>query len=83
MLVVAISMGLIFVMSLYRIIRGPSFQDRLLGLSQTNVVLILSLCVLSVYWEKSFYIDVGVVYALLSFGEIAAFVKLHKKKGSM
>ena len=69
----------IFIMSLYRLIAGPSFQDRLLGLAQTNVVLVLILCTLAVWWEQSFYIDIAILYALLSFGETTAFVKVHRR----
>jgi multicomponent Na+:H+ antiporter subunit F len=79
MVIVLVILAPIFIMSLYRLIAGPSFQDRLLGLAQSNVVLVLILCTLAVWWEQSFYIDIAILYALLSFGETTAFVKVHKR----
>ncbi len=67
----------IALMSLFRLIVGPTFQDRLLSLSLVSVILVLMLCVLAVYLDQSFYLDIAMVYALLSFGEIVAFVKIH------
>lgn len=67
----------IALISLYRLIAGPTFQDRLLSLSLVSVILVLMLCVLAVHSDQSFYLDIAMVYALLSFGEIVAFVKIH------
>ncbi len=73
----------LLIMTLYRIIVGPTFQDRLLGLSMVSVELVLMLCVTAVMLEQSFYVDIAMIYALLSFGEITAFVKVHHwRKGS-
>ncbi len=67
----------LLIMTLYRLIVGPTFQDRLLGLSLVSVELVLMLCVTAVMLEQSFYVDIAMIYALLSFGEITAFVKVH------
>ncbi len=67
----------ISLISLYRLIAGPTFQDRMLSLSLVSVILVLMLCVLAVHLDQSFYLDIAMVYALLSFGEIVAFVKIH------
>ena len=57
----------IALMSLFRLIVGPTFQDRLLSLSLVSVILVLMLCVLAVYLDQSFYLDIAMVYALMSF----------------
>ncbi len=74
---VLITLIILFIMSMYRLIAGPSFQDRLLGLSLISTELVLILCVIGVYFDRSFYIDIAMVYALLAFGEITAFIKVH------
>ncbi len=68
---------ILFIMSLYRLVFGPSFQDRLLGLSMASTLLVLMLCVSAVLFDRSFFLDIAMIYALLSFGEITAFVKVH------
>lgn len=77
MLAVLIALILLFLLSLYRLVVGPAFQDRLLGLSLISTELVLILCVIGVYFEQSFYLDIAMIYALLAFGEITAFAKVH------
>ena len=77
MISVLSAMVILFIMSLYRLVRGPSFQDRLLGLSLASTLLVLMLCVTAVLFDRSFFLDIAIIYALLSFGEITAFVKVH------
>lgn len=74
---VIIFLILLFCLSLYRLAAGPTFQDRLLGLSLASIILVLMLCVTAVMFSSSFYLDIAMIYALLSFGEIVAFVKVH------
>ncbi len=69
--------------SMYRIFVGPSFHDRLLGLNLVSVHVILILCFFSVLFDQSFYMDIAIIYALLSFSEVIAFLKLYKKEGSV
>jgi multisubunit Na+/H+ antiporter MnhF subunit len=33
------------------------------------------MCTIAVIYEKSFYLDIAIIYALLSFSEIVAFLK--------
>lgn len=68
------------VMSLVRLVIGPTFQDRLMALSLVNTEIVLILAVLSVQRSASFFLDAAMVYALLSFGEIIAFVKIHRAR---
>lgn len=78
MLPVFLFLYLLSFLSLYRLFVGPTFQDRILALSLVNSSIVLILCTLSVQRSASFYLDAAIVYALLSFGEIIVFVKLHR-----
>ncbi len=60
---------------LYRLIRGPLLEDRLLALNVVAVLIILIMCFHSLIYGQSFYLDIALVYALLSFSEILAIVK--------
>ncbi len=61
---------------LYRLVRGPLLEDRLLALNIIAVLIILIMCYFSIMFEQSFYLDIALIYALLSFGEVLAFVKI-------
>lgn len=60
---------------LYRLIRGPLLEDRLLALNVVAVLIILIMSLHSMIYGRSFYLDIALVYALLSFSEIIAIVK--------
>jgi multicomponent Na+:H+ antiporter subunit F len=58
-----------------RLIIGPTTEDRLLGLNMVSAHIVLILSFLAVEYGSSFYLDAAIVYALLSFTEIIAFVR--------
>jgi len=72
---------LLLVPSAYRLLVGPSLQDRLLALSLVSVELTLILCILAVQFGQSLYLDIAIILCLLSFAQITAFLKLHKRRG--
>lgn len=61
--------------SLYRLIRGPLLEDRILALNVTAVIIVLIIALYSISYRQSFYLDIALIYAVLSFGEVLAFVK--------
>ncbi len=62
-------------LSLYRLLAGPSLQDRLMSLTMFSSFVVLLLCLFAVVQQRSLYLDVAVIYALLSFSEILALLK--------
>lgn len=52
---------------LVRVFLGPTPPDRLVGLDTLNTLVIVSMITLGVAFKEVIYIDVGIVYALLSF----------------
>lgn len=62
-------------LSVYRVIMGPTIQDRLVGLNliatKTTVVLVL----LAVLWDRRIFLDVALVYAILGYVGIIAITK--------
>ena len=62
-------------LSTYRVLVGPTIQDRLVGLSligtKTTVVMVL----LAVLWDRRVFLDIALVYAILGYVGIIAITK--------
>lgn len=63
-------------MSVVRLIIGPNLYDRLLALNMVSAHVTLLMSFYAVLYNHAFYIDVALIYALLSFTEIIAYVRL-------
>jgi multicomponent Na+:H+ antiporter subunit F len=66
-LIVLIILSLAIVMAMIRIVLGPTAPDRVVGLDTINTIVIVSMVVIGAIFEQVIYIDVAIVYALLSF----------------
>ena len=53
--------------SCIRAILGPTAPDRLVALDTINTLVVASMIILGVAYREVIYIDVAIVYALLSF----------------
>ena len=65
--VVLVILLLAIIMAVIRIILGPTAPDRVVGLDTINTIVIVSMVVFGAIYEQVIYIDVAIVYALLSF----------------
>jgi len=65
--VVLVILLLAVVMAVIRIILGPTAPDRVVGLDTINTIVIVSMVVFGAIYEQVIYIDVAIVYALLSY----------------
>ena len=63
--------AIIFVLLIFacgiRIWRGPTNADRMLALDVINILVVITMITLSLWFEQPVIIDVAIVYALLSF----------------
>ena len=66
-LVVFLALLLCSIMAIIRVIRGPTAPDRLVGLDTINTIVIVLMVVFGATFNEVIYIDVAIVYALLSF----------------
>jgi len=65
-----IVLGFLFlavVMALVRVIKGPTAPDRVVGLDTINTIVIVGMVIFGIATINVIYIDVAIVYALLSF----------------
>jgi len=66
-LVVFLALLLCSIMAIIRVIKGPTAPDRIVGLDTINTIVIVSMVVFGAAFNQVIYIDVAIVYALLSF----------------
>ncbi len=66
-LVVFLALLLCSIMAMIRVIRGPTAPDRIVGLDTINTIVIVLMIVFGAAFNEVIYIDVAIVYALLSF----------------
>ena len=64
---VAIFLAVCMAVILIRLFLGPTPPDRLVGLDTLNSLIVVSMVILGVAFNEIIYIDVAIVYALLSF----------------
>ena len=63
-------LGVLFlsiIMAIIRVIIGPTAPDRVVGLDTINTIVIVSMVIFGLAAGSVIYIDVAIVYALLSF----------------
>jgi multicomponent Na+:H+ antiporter subunit F len=65
----------ISIMSMIRIIIGPTTEDRLIGLNLVVAQVVGILVTMAVKFDRSIYLDVALVYAILGFVSILAIAK--------
>lgn len=66
-LVPAIALLLFMLISLLRLILGPTIPDRVVALDTINTLIIAGMILFGAAYEEVIYIDVAIVYALLSY----------------
>ena len=66
-LVVLLVLLFCVIMAMIRVIRGPTAPDRIVGLDTINTIVISGMVIFGAAFNEVIYIDVAIVYALLSF----------------
>ena len=52
---------------LYRIIRGPTIPDRMVGIDIFGVLVVGICAIIAIQTERSFILDIGIAWIILSF----------------
>ena len=82
-LFVLITLVALMVVYLYRVIRGPSVFDRVLGLNGISTKAIVLLVVIgSVYERVEMFVDISTGYALLNLVGALAIAKFLEERGA-
>jgi multicomponent Na+:H+ antiporter subunit F len=61
---------------LYRVVRGPSPADRVIAVDILGVLIIGVLALIGLYYDQGFFMDIALIWALLSFVASLAFAKI-------
>lgn len=63
----AIALLIFLFVSLIRVLLGPTIGDKLVGLDTINTLIVALMIILGAAFKRTIYLDVAIVYALLSF----------------
>jgi multicomponent Na+:H+ antiporter subunit F len=66
-LIVLLFLLLSIIMAIIRVIRGPTAPDRVVGIDTINTIVIAAMVIFGAAFQAVIYIDVAIVYALLSY----------------
>lgn len=66
-IIVLVFLVIFCILCLIRLIMGPSVADRVLAANMLGGIVIVIICVAAVMLGEDFLLDVGLVYALISF----------------
>ncbi|ASJ10600.1 cation:proton antiporter [Thermococcus sp. P6] len=54
-------------LALFRVLLGPSVPDRVVGVDTVNTLIVAAMVLLGAAYDRTIYIDIAIVYALLSY----------------
>lgn len=58
---------LIILIAIVRLVLGPSIADRVISVDTANTIAVSALIVLAAAYKQAMFIDIAIVYAMLSF----------------
>lgn len=77
-------LALMIVMYLYRVVRGPTVFDRVLGLNGISTKAIILLVVIGTVYERvEMFVDISTGYALLNLVGALAIAKYLEQRGTV
>lgn len=84
MIAAAIAALLLFSLAcFFRVIAGPSLLDRVAGADAIGIMLTVVLVLLGHLFDRSIFLDIALVYALLLFADFLIIVKFIDYRGKL
>ena len=81
--VVTIVIGLALVLPLYRVLRGPTVYDRMVGVTVAGTKTIILICLTGfVYGRIDMFVDIAIAYAMLNFTGALVVAKYLERAGT-
>ena len=75
-------LGLCFLLSFFRLFKGPSVPDRVVSLDLIAALAVGSISLYIIVTERTVYLDVAITLALIAFLSTVAFAHYLLKRGS-
>lgn len=63
----ALVLAVLMLVSMIRLYLGPSIADRVIAVDAINTMTVAAMLLLGVFYRQIIFIDIAIVYALLSF----------------
>ena len=83
LLYVLVVLAILLAVYLYRVLKGPTIFDRVLGLNGISTKAIILLIVIGVYFERvDMFVDISTGYALLNLVGALSVAKYLEQKGA-
>jgi len=79
----AVAVTLLAVVVLYRVVRGPTVQDRIIAVNVLGTSTVVIIAFVAAALDKPFFLDIAIVYALLNFLLSIAAAKLTIDRGEV
>lgn len=80
MIVILSLVGIGMVLTLIRLVKGPSTMDRVVSVDTINIMITGLIAILSVTLKNSLYLDIAIVYGILAFLETIILAKYMEGK---
>lgn len=80
-LITAVLIAFFILMPLFRLISGPTVPDRVVALDTINTYIVAAMILFGAAFEEIIYIDVAIVYALLSYVATLYIAKYLERRG--
>lgn len=75
-------LGLSVFLLILRFFKGPTIQDRTIALDMFTTISSGGLVLISSFFENSLFLDISLIYAILSFVSIVVISKYLEERGS-
>lgn len=72
--------GAAVILALVRFLKGPTIYDRIASIDVMTLITTAVLVFLAVLYKRAYYLDVAIVYSILSFIGVVAFARFMEKK---
>ncbi|MFW6435869.1 MAG: cation:proton antiporter [Halovenus sp.] len=71
------------VVAMYRVIQGPTTQDRVIGVNAVGTTTVLIIALIAAVFDQPAFLDIAIVYALLNFLMSIAISKFTVERGGV
>ena len=68
------------ILALVRFLKGPTVYDRIAAIDVMTLITTAVLVFLAVMYKRGYYLDVAIVYSILSFIGVVAFARFMERK---
>lgn len=74
---------LVAILTLYRVARGPTTQDRVVAVNATGTTTVIVIALVASAFDQPMFLDIAIVYALLNFITSIAISKFTVERGGV